>query len=142
MDNNRRILEMLAEKKITVEEAEKLMSLMHPGTENEEKKTEVPRKNIKYLRVSIRPSADNPDPHGHGTVNIRVPMALMRAGIKLASLIPPSAYNQMDSALKEKGIQFDMKNISPENLEEIVAALDDLEVDIEDGKQIVRVYAE
>ena len=141
MDNRRKILEMLSENKITIDEAERLMALTQPETESEEAKSE-PRKMPKYLRVSIKPSAENPNPHSSENVNIRVPMALMRAGIKLASIIPPGAYNQMDSALKEKGIDIDLRNIKPENIEEIIQALDDLEVNIESDKQTVRIYAE
>jgi hypothetical protein len=140
MDNRRKILEMLADKKISVDEAERLISVIQPesgGGENKEKKTP-PR----YLRVLIKPASGSTKPGECENVNIRVPMALLRAGIKLASIIPPGAYNQMDSALKEKGIEFDMRSIKPENIEELIAAFDDLEVNIQSDKQDVRIYAE
>jgi hypothetical protein len=139
-NNQRKILEMLAEKKIGVDEAERLISLLpqEPGHEEAGEKKRPP----KYLRVVIRPTGDNIDPAQSETVNIRVPITLLRAGIKLASIIPPRAYNQMDESLKEKGIEFDLRNITPENIEELILALNDLEVDIQDRKQTVRVYAE
>jgi|WetSurMetagenome_2_1015567.scaffolds.fasta_scaffold174708_2 hypothetical protein len=139
-NNQRKILEMLAEKKISVDEAERLMALIPAEGEREAAK-EI-KKTAKYLRVSIQPSGSNPDPDESGTVNIRVPITLLRAGIKLASIIPPKAYNQMDETLKEKGIEFDMRNLTPENIDELILALNDLEVDIKDKKQIVHVYAE
>jgi hypothetical protein len=43
--------------------------------------------------------------------------------------------------MREKGIDFDLKNIKPEDLDELVAALSDLEVNV-DGKEKIRVYAE
>lgn len=139
-NNQRKILEMLSEKKIGVDEAERLISLLHPESMREEAKES--KKPPKYLRVSIKPTSDSVAPGESETVNIRVPITLLRAGIKLASIIPPRAYNQMDESLKEKGIEFDLRNITPENIEELIMALNDLEVDIQDGKQSVHVYAE
>jgi hypothetical protein len=75
-------------------------------------------------------------------INVRVPMALIRAGVKLASLIPPEAYNQVDDKLKSKGIMFDLRNMKPDNVEELIQALHDLEVDIQGSAEKVRVYTE
>jgi hypothetical protein len=62
--------------------------------------------------------------------------------MKLASTIPPSAYENVDSALKDKGIKFDLRDIKPENIEDLIEALGDMEVDIEDAKNRVKVYTE
>jgi hypothetical protein len=159
MNNRRKILDMLADKKITTEEAERLLSLL--GDEKEETETKDvkngnPLKNLKYLRVVVK-TIPNPayqpvtgetltDDDDDDNVNIRVPMTLIRAGMKLTSIIPPSAYNQVDSTLKEKGLDFDLRNIKPENIEELIAALGDLEVNVESKNKrkntTVRVYAE
>jgi hypothetical protein len=138
--NQRKILEMLAEKKISVNEAERLMSLVQPESGISGGATN--RKTPKYLRVVIQPVGDNLDPSECENVNIRVPMALLRAGIKLAAIIPPSAYNDVDSALKSKGIQIDLRDIKPEHVEELITALSELEVNIEDAKNRVQIYAE
>ncbi len=138
-NNQRRILEMLAEKKISVSEAERLMSLVQPEAESTAGARETKSK-VRYLHIIVKP---NPAYAGdQENVNIRIPMALLRAGIKLTSVIPPSTYNQMDSALKEKGIYFDLRNLNPENLEEILAAINDLEIDVQNGRQHVHFYAE
>lgn len=131
---------MLAEKKISVNEAERLMSLVQPESGTSDGPTV--KKTPKYLRVLIQPVRDDLNPGEYENVNIRVPMALLRAGIKLASIIPPSAYNDVDSALKDKGIQIDLRDIKPENIEELITALSELEVNIEDSKNRVHVYTE
>ena len=87
----------------------------------------------------------NPDAAGKPNgdverVNIRVPMALIRAGVKLTSLIPRDAADKVDSTLKDKGIDFSLRNIKDEDLEQLVDALSDLEVDIEGGHDKVRIY--
>jgi hypothetical protein len=139
-NNQRKILEMLSEKKISVDEAERLMALLPPESGREEEKGA--KKPPKYLRVLIKPLSDSAEPGESETVNIRVPISLLRAGIKLASIIPPKAYNQMDETLKEKGIEFDLRSITPQNIDELIMGLNDLEVDIQDRKQTVHVYAE
>jgi hypothetical protein len=139
-NNQRKILEMLAAGKISVAEADRLLSLTNPenpdGINSETKKTP------KYLRVLITPVADSREPGKYENVNIRVPMALLRAGMKLASIIPPSAYRDVDSALKEKGFQMDLRDIKPENIEDMINGLSDLEVNVEDAEKKVHVYAE
>jgi hypothetical protein len=69
-------------------------------------------------------------------------MALIRAGVKLTSLIPHDAADKVDTTLKDKGIDFSLRNIKDEDLEQLVEALSDLEVDIEGGREKVRIYAE
>ena len=142
-ENQKRILEMLEAKKISVDEAERLLSLVEsqpaaetktPGEASEKKP------NPKYLRVVVQPGTENGS--GGERVNVRVPIALVRAGMKLTSLIPPHASNHVNEALREKGIDFDLRNLKPEDLEELIDALSDLEVDIQDGKEKVRVYME
>lgn len=141
MNNQRKVLEMLADRKISVDEAERLMAVVQPGSQSasgEEKKRQgLP----KYLRVVVKPAADMKE-SGADDVNIRVPISLIRAGMKFASVLPASAYSQVDSALKDKGLDFDLRNIKPENIEELVTALNDLEVDVHNGRESVHIYAE
>ena len=49
--------------------------------------------------------------------------------------------DKMNEAMREKGVDFDLRNMKPEDLEELINALSDLEVDV-DGKTKVRVFAE
>jgi hypothetical protein len=74
-------------------------------------------------------------------VNVRVPIKLIRAGIKFASLLPKDVQGKVDDALKESGISLDFSQIKEENMEEIVESLRDLTVDVE-GKERVRVFCE
>ncbi|MFH1944887.1 MAG: hypothetical protein ABIJ35_01410 [Acidobacteriota bacterium] len=43
--------------------------------------------------------------------------------------------------MKEKGIEKDIFSLKPEDIEELVSNLDDLQVDVE-GKESVRIYCE
>ena len=144
MENNRRqILDMLAEGKIQVEEAERLLSLVSPDGESGDagQPTKENRPPAKYLRVSVEPGEDA-DEDRTERVNIRVPMALIRAGVKLAALIPSQAADSVNEELRKKGIKFDIGNFKAEDLEPLVDALQDLEVDVKDGQHKVRVFVE
>lgn len=135
LEERKKILDMLSQGKITAEDAEKLLSAISEdgGTDSGTAKKE-PR----YLRVMVEPGpgSQNPD-----RVNIRVPLKLIRAGLKLAALIPKSAQSQVNDALHEKGIEMDFSQIKPEDLDNIVRQLDDLTVDVE-GKESVRIFCE
>jgi Fe-S-cluster formation regulator IscX/YfhJ len=138
-DNQKRILDMLAEGKISADEAQKLLAAI--GSGGEETKSAPPR-DAKYLRVVVVPDPDAPKSEDVKKVNIRIPLSLIRAGIKFTSLIPADASGQINAALKEKGIDFDVRNLKPEDLEELIMALHDLEVDIQNGQEKVHVYVE
>ncbi len=141
-DKRKKILEMLAQDKISIDEASKLLELTDQS--EEESVEEVPgygKKKPKYLRVVIKPT-ENANGGEFERVNIRVPMSLIRAGVKFSSLIPDNAANQVDSALKEKGINFNLRNIKDEDIERLLESLSDLEVDIEGGQGKVNVFTE
>jgi hypothetical protein len=65
--------------------------------------------------------------------------------VRLASLIPPQAQQQVDLALGKHGVPLTISQIKPENLEELIDHLEDLTVDVDgsDGnKTKVRVFCE
>jgi len=68
-------------------------------------------------------------------------MNLIRAGVRLAALLPPGVYDKVNAALRKEGVDVDLRQIKPENLEELVQSLADLTIDVE-GKDKVRVYCE
>jgi hypothetical protein len=140
-ENRRQILEMLSTGKITADEAERLIAAMEkePPSGSEANGSE-PRAKTKpkYIRVVV-------DDNGKGTgtkANIRVPMQLLRSGVKLAALIPVQARDHVNSALREHGVALDLSQIKPENLEELIDQLDELTVDVDDNGVKVRVFCE
>jgi hypothetical protein len=139
-EERKKILEMLSEKKISVDEAERLINALGAseagnGTADTSGAAQIP---WKYLRVTVEPGPNSPS---GDKVNIRVPMKLIRAGLKWAALIPKNAQGEVNKALQEKGIDLDFSKIKPEDLHDILANLDDLVVDV-DGKDKVRVFCE
>ena len=143
-ENQKKILEMVADKKITVDEAYRLLSLIQPAADSGDQGPKERKPSPKYMRVIVDTEHSWEGDHDRGPahINIRVPVALLRAGVKLATLIPPESYNQVDEKLKNRGIMFDLRNMKPENVEELIQALKELEVDIQGRQEKVRVYTE
>jgi hypothetical protein len=145
-ENQKKILEMLSQNKISTDEAYQLLNLIESeeGVPERTVKAESEGKvKPKYLRVTVLPNADRQDAAHADRVNVRVPMSLIRAGIKLTSLIPPEARDKVNGALREKGIDFDVRNVKSEDIEELFEALGDMEIDVETGRgEKVKVFVE
>ena len=140
-ENRRQVLDMLAQGQITVEEAERLLSLVDQpaGTSSGGTETrDAGKARPKYLRVVIEDGDDPQSEH----VNIRVPMGLIRAGVKLASVLPSNATSKINAKLKERGIPIDLEKIKAEELEDLVDSLNEFQVDIQDGDDRVQVFVE
>jgi hypothetical protein len=146
-EHRRQILEMLAGGKITADEAERLISALERPSEAASAQPETPtgKPRPKYLRVQVDSEEDGRH-EGPTKVNVRVPMQLLRAGVRLAGLIPAQALHRANDAMHAKGIPIDLSQIKPENLEELVEQLNDLTVDVDqkeaNAKVKVRVYCE
>ncbi|MFH1651988.1 MAG: hypothetical protein ABID87_07820 [Chloroflexota bacterium] len=144
IENKKKILEMLAQNKINADDAYRLLNALDAGEserENPAKGEGARKEKAKYLRVTVLP--ENEQAGNVDRVNVRVPMSLIRAGIKLTSLIPPEARDKVNGALREKGIDFDVRSVKPEDIEELIGALSDLEVDVVSAKgEKVKVFVE
>jgi hypothetical protein len=145
-EHRRQILQMLSEGKISADEAERLIAALgEPSAAgaSDSSSAASPKPRPKYLRVQV----DSEDSHGGpAKVNVRVPMQLLRAGVKLAGLIPPQALHRANDAMHQHGIPFDLSQIKPDDLEELVEQLNDLTVDVDqndaNAKVKVRVFCE
>lgn len=161
-ENRRQILNMLAANKITAEEAERLLAALESigsggaeGFPNGSSSASVAanggradasKNHAKYLRVLVEAEEGIDGSKGPTTVNIRVPMQLLRAGVRLASLIPAQAHQHLDDALSQHGVPLTLSQIKPENLEELIDHLEDLTIDVaakENHSNVkVRVFSE
>jgi hypothetical protein len=147
-EHRRQILQMLSESKISADEAERLISAVEgPGavSSSEPGSTSAGKSRPKYLRAQVDSEGDG-GRGGPTKVNVRVPMQLLRAGVRLAGLIPAQALHRANHAMHEQGIPIDLTQIKPENLEELVEQLSDLSVDVDQkdaGTKVkVRVFCE
>ncbi len=139
-ENQKRILQMLAEGKISVEEATRLLSLITDEGGTKVNNTSGPKQSAKYLYVRVEPK------EGHsketGRVNIRIPVGLVRAGMKFRALIPDKVADDVNKAMSEKGIKFDIRDLKDEYFEELIDAMGDTEINVDSEEAEVRIHAE
>ena len=133
------ILDMLAEGKITAEEAEQLIVALERDQPASASALDArPKGRAKYLRVVVD-TLENGEP---GRVNVRVPLQLLRAGVRLTSLIPPQALARATAEMNNSGVPFDLTQLKPEQLEELVEHLDEVTVEVDQPDAKVRVFCE
>lgn len=141
-EDRRQILGMLAEGKISADEAERLIAALGqssgPYADPRPQAPPAPAR-AKYLRVVV--DANEPG-EGPTKVNVRVPMQLLRAGVRLSALIPPQARDQVNAAMARQGVAFDLNQLKPENLEAMIEQLGELTVDVDNERAKVRVFCE
>jgi len=142
----RKVLEMLAAGKITPDEAEQLLQRLDSSTPPErgpeDDATDAPGdqgpaqdgprrpRPPRYLRVVV----DSPE---RDSVNVRLPLGLVRTGLKLPSLLP----RKVSQRLSERGI--DLAQLGKLDDEALIAELAALQVDVSaDNGETVRIFCE
>ena len=144
-EERQRILRMLSEGKISVAEAESLLDAVEPtagdvpAVESGEATGPVKPRRPKYLRIQV----EDLNEEGRGErVNIRVPLALLRAGLKLSNLMPKDALQKVHDVIDEKGIKLDLTDDKSGTADELIHHLAELTVDVDDRGERVRVFCE
>ncbi len=140
-EQRRQILEMLAEGKVSTEEAERLIAALEDQPPASASAVEPRTKPPKYMRVVVS-SPDNFGGTGPGRVNVRIPLQLLRAGVRLASLIPPQALGRANEELAKSGVPIDLTQLKPQDLEELIEQLDDITIDVDQPDAKVQVFCE
>jgi hypothetical protein len=94
-----------------------------------------------HLRVIV--DVNDPD-EGLIKLNLRVPLRLLHVGVRLARYMPARARTELNDALREQGMAFDITALDPEDVDELIDALSDTSVDItQPGQDVtVRIYGE
>ncbi len=142
-EERKKILEMLAAGTINADEAERLLEKLgkldqssesHVRSEVGEDVARVDEVSfggrLKFLRILV-------DEKSGDKVNIRVPLGLLRTGLKLTTMVPESA----SAKLSESGI--DLSHLAGLEGEALIEELRDLKVDVDsDDGDTVRIFCE
>ena len=135
-EERRQILEMLAAGQINAVEADRLIDALNGAPSVAVAAASSSKAAPKYLRVIVD---SNEKDEGPTKINVRVPLMLLRAGVRLASLIPQPAQERINRALHEQGMTFDISQIKPENINELIDQLQDFSVDIDQKQDDVKI---
>ncbi|MCP4547007.1 MAG: hypothetical protein GY835_11130 [bacterium] len=156
-EEKKQVLDMLAEGKITAEEAERLLERLEPFGGRKHRHEDRPHKGKRFrfqkdFHLDTNPKENEPQPTSCGalkflrvlvnsndgdTVNIRVPLALIKTGISLSTMLPSDANEKLEA----NGI--DLSSLSKMKGDELVEALRELQVNVDanDGST-VRIFCE
>ncbi|HEX4831900.1 MAG TPA: hypothetical protein VH478_12500 [Trebonia sp.] len=140
-EQGQQILAMLADGKITPDEAARLIDALgrdEPPALGAAPLAPGPKPRPKYLRVSVLDtSAGEPS-----KINIRIPLQLLRAGVRLTTLLPPAVLERANRELAKAGVPIDLTEFKPAQLEELIEQLDEVSVDVEDPESKIHIFCE
>jgi hypothetical protein len=169
-EETRRVLDLLAQGKITVEEADRLLAAIGPGSTGSAATGataaakgaatgEAP--SPKYLRITVTRTGSWPGDDGKEArrawmwpghmgsrgreVSIRVPVALVRNGMRLGAMIPGLTGAGLQTRLRERGVDVDLSKIDTSTIDQLVAEFGEMNIDVvseRGGKAQVRITSE
>ncbi len=126
----RKVLEMLADKKITAEEADKLLEKLSGQPSAEAQPEETSSSKPRYMRIVV-------DKPGHEPVNIRMPLSLIGTGSHLLAVLPP----RVGEKLAELGI--DLSGAGAMKEKDWAKIVENLNIDIDKGSgKKVKIFCE
>jgi hypothetical protein len=132
-EETRKVLEMLSTGKVSVQEAEQLLqAVAAPRAAADDKKAE-PR----YFRILVnKPAREGKKAEA---VNIRVPMTVVRGGLRLGALFPGMLGKK--TIQLDNGTELDLSKATYTDLEAMIKDIGELTVDV-DGDAQVRIRCE
>jgi hypothetical protein len=170
-DDRNRILDLLASGRITVEEATRLLDALEvSGGKNDGTDAAAASAKTGWPKFFASGGKDDAKAGGAGggaggsrggvgsggtpkymfvkvvsekgdNVNVKIPLGLLRAGLKVTALIPKPASDQINKAMADKGMSFDLNSLKPEDIEELIGALAEMEVEVDSNNgDTVRVF--
>jgi hypothetical protein len=142
-DERRRVLELLAQGKITVDEADQLLRALGAPAEAPRPAASAsadPPANPRYVRINVHKPATSD--RREKDVNIRVPIAVVKSGIRLGALIPGFPGDEVSARLRERGIDVDFSKLDGAAIETVLKELSNSNIEIDSGKAQVRINCE
>jgi hypothetical protein len=125
---------MLSAGKINVQEAEQLLQAVKPPTQPDEDKKVEPR----YFRILVnKPAREGKKAEA---VNIRVPMTVIRGGLRLGALFPGMLGKKKIQL--DNGSELDLSKVTYTDLEAMIKDIGELTVDVDGGDAQVRIRCE
>jgi class 3 adenylate cyclase len=75
-------------------------------------------------------------------VNIRIPLRMLKAGMKLGAVLPSNARDAIEKTMKEHGMGIDLFSMDRETLSETLKAMGGLRIEVEQDEKTVRIFCE
>ena len=135
-DDTKRVLELLAQGRITVDEADQLLRAMKEPAAEPAADARTPR----WMRLTIERAARDGRPAK--TVTIRVPVAFARSGLRLGAMFPHVFGPKLKEEFSKQGIDVDFSKLDLGHIETLLNDLGETTIDVNDGRAQVRIRCE
>ena len=143
-DDTRRILDMLSQGKITVDEADRLLKAIERRPAGRDAPPQTPRptdgQRLRWFRINIHKPA-NDETHKPKDVNIRVPIAVVKGGMRLGAIIGDVRRRKSRAADEGAGPRHrpgedQQRSLADERpgIRRVPETLNDTNIEIDDGK--------
>jgi hypothetical protein len=144
-DDTRRILDLLASGKVTVDEADQLLYAVAAPPPQTSAAAPPPapgaeRPKPRWVRINVHKTAQQGS-HDKD-VNIRIPIAIVRSGMRIGALIPGLAGDQFAAQMRAKGLDIDFSKLDAATIETVLREIGDTNIEIESGKAQLRITCE
>ena len=140
-EDTKRVLELLAQGRITVDEADQLLRAMKEPSEQPAAETRTAEtRTARWMRITIEKAARDGRPAK--TVTIRVPVAFARSGLRLGAMFPHVFGPKLKEEFRKQGIDFDFSKLDLGHIEPLLNDLGETTIDVNDGQAQIRIRCE
>lgn len=158
-EENRRVLDLLAQGKITVDEADRLLAAIGPASNGSAATGAMAAgpgaatgaaPTPKYLRITVTRTGSWPGDDGERArrawmwpghlggrnreVSIRVPVSLVRNGMRLGAMIPGLTGGGLQARMRERGVNVDLSKIDASTIDQLVGEFGEMNIDVDSGR--------
>jgi hypothetical protein len=143
-EETRRVLDLLSQGKITVDEADQLLKAVAAADAAPAEPVADAQANTggapKWIRIDVHKPAN--ERRGDKDVNIRVPVAVVKGGMRLGALIAPFAGEKVASRMRERGFDLDLSKLDDAAIDAMLKDLGEMNIEVDNGKAEVRITCE
>lgn len=150
-DDTRRVLDLLAQGKITVDDAERLLAAMaqhaaEPAGAASPRAGDAANGDTakpRYVRIIVHKAAH--EGRREKDVQIRVPIAIVKSGMRLGAMIPgfPDEITaRLRRAARERGLDVDFSKLDGAAFDAMLKELSDRNIEVDSGRAQVRISCE
>jgi len=127
------VLEMLSEGKVTVDEAQQLLNAVGSTGGARAEKSDEPR----FLKIQVNQTAR--DGKNAETMNVRVPLTVVRGGLRLSAVIPGLLATKK---VRVNGEELDLSKLHFSQIESMIRDIGELTVDVDGSDKQIRIRCE
>ncbi len=132
--DTKRVLELLSQGKVTVDEAEQLLAAIKEGAAGA-----AGQASPRWMRITMHKDASDGRPERN--VNVRIPLALARSGLKLGAMV--QMFNpRLQEEFRKQGVDVDFTKVDLADLSKALEDLGETTIEVDNGRAQVRVRCE